>query len=384
MNLSPMKVWKRAWSVLLMLWLIQWLAGCTSIGPAGIRANRTDYNMAIQSTSDQELLLNIVRAHYRDNLYFTTVERVVAAQQMTRSASASLSAGWIDNVPYNRSSTSSSVVKSSTAQTLGLGPAGISLSEQPTVFYAPIEGEKFVRQMMTPMNLSTLLLLIRSGWSIDRVFMVAVQEMNGSPNAPSASGPTPSSEPEFRAFGQAIGLMRAMQRTHDFDIGHSADNKGMVFRFLHGSAGSQQAMRLKQLLKLAPDIDRITIIGDAQPHDDHTLAIATRSLMAGLNLLSQGVDVPGSDIASGRVTRTVGADGTTPFNWQDLLHGLFEVRESTTPPDAPSVAVHYRNAWFYIPDNDLDSKSTFMLLTQLIALHSVQPKDGPVLSYSVP
>jgi hypothetical protein len=60
------------------------LSACSAIGPESIRANRADYNQAIQQTNDQELLLNIVRIRYRDTLYFTTVERIAATQQLER------------------------------------------------------------------------------------------------------------------------------------------------------------------------------------------------------------------------------------------------------------------------------------------------------------
>ena len=63
-------------------------------------------------------------------------------------------------------------VASVLAQSLTLGPGSIAVNEKPTVLYAPLEGEKFVRQMMTPMNPDLLLLLVNSGWSLDRVFAV--------------------------------------------------------------------------------------------------------------------------------------------------------------------------------------------------------------------
>jgi hypothetical protein len=63
---------------------------------------------------------------------------------------------------------------------------------------------------------------------------------------------------------------------------------------------------------------------------------------------------------------------------------VFRVAASDTPPQNASVAINYRGSWFYIGDDDLDSKSTFVLLTQLIALHSVPPPaGGPLLSIAV-
>jgi hypothetical protein len=360
-------------------------AGCNALGPESIRANRADYNIAIQTTNDQELLLNLVRAHYRDTLYFTTVERIAAAQSMVRSAQASASAGFVQNTPAALSpSASNSAISRITSQGLVLGPAGISVSESPTVFYAPIEGEKFVRQMMTPMNPGVLLLLARSGQSVDRVLLVAVQEMNGLRNAPTASAPTPSYEPEFREFREAVRLLRQLQREQNLELGRSADGKQVELQILHGAAMSPPAMQVKRLLKLAPGLDRFAILPGMTQPNDHTVALSTRSLIAAINYLSQGIEVPPRDAAAGRVRVTVQNDGNTPFDWQELLGGVFHVLSSDTRPADAAVAIAYRGTWFYIPDNDLDSKSTFVLLTQLIALHSVPPTPGgPVLSIPV-
>jgi len=274
-------------------------------------------------------------------------------------------------------------VRRAATQTLTLGPASVALNERPTVFYAPVEGEKFVRQMMTPINPDTLIMLVRSGWSIDRLFSVAVQTMNGLRNAPSASGPTPSYEPEFMPFRDAIRLLRVLQREHYLEIAPGPRPSTVELHFLNEQAHTDTALRLKQLLRLHPELDHFTLSSEPIEQDGRTVVIATRPLMAALNFLSQGVEAAPADIAAGKVRTTVRQDGRTPFDWQELLGGTFRVRSSPTPPASASVAVHYRDAWFYIPDDDLDSKSTFVLVTQLIALHSTPPKAGPALSYSV-
>ena len=57
---------------------------------------------------------------------------------------------------------------------------------------------------------------------------------------------------------------------------------------------------------------------------------------------------------------------------------------STNRPANAFVAVPYRGAWFYIADNDLESKSTFMLLTQLFNLQAGQIKTvAPALTIGV-
>ena len=53
-------------------------------------------------------------------------------------------------------------------------------------------------------------------------------------------------------------------------------------------------------------------------------------------------------------------------------------------PDMAFVAIPYRGQWFYLADNDLESKSTFMLLTQLFRLQAGAAKSaGPTLTLPV-
>lgn len=359
------------------------LTGCTTVGPASIKSNRTDYNLAIQATNDQELLLNIVRAHYRDNMYFTTVERIAASQELLRSSSIGFTAGVANNTPLAPNNLASSVISKTRSTGLSLGPASISMNEKPTIFYAPIDGEKFVRQMMTPIKPDILILLVRSGWSIDRVLMLGVQSMNDLPNALTASGPTPSFAPEFESFQLVARLLRIMQREHLLEIAVNTDDKSIGVKFLRGSELKETAVKIKRLLNIDKDLAYFKFANETHKQDGKTVIVVTRPLIATINYLSQGVHVPQSDITAGKIRLTVKEDGKTPFDWQELLTGVFEVSESEDPPEGASISVQYRNKWFYIADDDLDSKSTFMLLTQLIALHSTPPQSGPGLTFSV-
>ena len=348
------------------------LAGCGYAGPKSLQASRPLYNQAIAQTNDQELLLNLVRIRYRDTTYFTSVERIASSLEMNMAigGNASLSV------------TSSAAPKDTIGRILKLGPGSLALNEKPTIFYTPLEGEKFVRQMMTPINSDILLLLVRSGWSIDRVFLVGVMEMNGLKNAPTASGPAPSRAPEFRDFAEAGRMLRALQRDNRLDLVRSGDKGPIELRFTRGSATSPEAMRFKALAGIAPDTENVRIEVAARPSDAKSLALTTRPVMAGLHYLATGVEVPAADITAGKVRPTLQADGS-PFDWQDMLDGLFRVRTSAREPEDAATKIRYRGSWFYIPDNDLEGKSTFVLLTQIIALHSAPPAATTPLTYSI-
>ncbi|NTV88206.1 MAG: hypothetical protein HGA21_15870, partial [Burkholderiaceae bacterium] len=239
------------------------LPGCTYLGPASVKATRIEYNQAIQQTNDQELLLNLVRLRYRDTLYFLNVERVASSLEITSSIAANAE------------------IPEGSAKTFTLGEASYSFMENPTVFYLPLEGEKFVRQMMTPFNLNLLVLLTTSGWSVERVFTVMLREMNGIKNAPSASGPTPSQAPEYRTFHEAMQLLRSIQQQDGFDLGRIPDDEAALeLRFAPALAGSEEARRLREILRLNPKLDRFRLKLGIGQIDDATITLLPRSMVS--------------------------------------------------------------------------------------------------------
>lgn len=73
-----------------------------------------------------------------------------------------------------------------------------------------------------------------------------------------------------------------------------------------------------------------------------------------------------------------GSDGT-PYDWQQLVGGLFRVRHCEAQPEHAYAAVRYRGRFWYLDDADLDSISTFFLLTWLFNLQAnTTPAAGPI------
>jgi hypothetical protein len=99
------------------------------------------------------------------------------------------------------------------------------------------------------------------------------------------------------------------------------------------------------------------------------LVVETRSLLGILFFLSQGVEVPWRDREVGKVMTTSDETGQ-PFDWQQVVGDLFAVKSLPAQPSQATVAIRYRGNWFYIADTDLESKATFALVTQLLALQS--------------
>jgi hypothetical protein len=353
-------------SLSLSLSLLLSLSGCAHMGPDHLRGNRLDYNMAIQQTNDQELLLNLVRLKYRDRIYFMNVERVVSVLE------------------FNRSIGVGATLPPGVDPTFAIGPISATFNEKPSIFYTPLEGDKFVRQMLTPVSLDTLLLLTRSGWSIERVMVLALQTMNGLKNAPSASGPTPDQEPEFRDFRDAVRALRALQSKGLIEFGRAAGADGEYeLRIAPQAADDSDAIHFRTLLNLDPALNRYRVrVGIGAP-DNQSIAVTTRAMTGVLYYLSQGVQAPRGDAETGRVTRTRTASGDV-FDWNSMLEGVLSVESAPARPENAAIAVPYRGSWFYILDDDLQSKTSFSLLAQLMTLQAgPSVTGGATLSFSV-
>ena len=73
-----------------------------------------------------------------------------------------------------------------------------------------------------------------------------------------------------------------------------------------------------------------------------------------------------------------------PFDWGNVVGDLLTIKSQEAFPGNASVAVQYRDSWFYIDDSDMESKYTFMLLGTLTALQAGKiERAGPLLTLPV-
>lgn len=178
------------------------LAGC-QLGPSKIESGRAAYNMAVQQTTLEERLLNLVRLRYRDAPMFMSLSSITTSFDFSVAGNISGELGDDGDI-------------------LGLG-AGAVHSERPTITYTPLGGETFVKQLMRPVSLDTIVLLLYSGWSFDRVLRTCVQGFGDLANAPTASGPTPDLEPRWREFAEIASLFEVLRKRRAIRAGRSTE-----------------------------------------------------------------------------------------------------------------------------------------------------------------
>jgi hypothetical protein len=95
------------------------LMSCANLGPKALKSVRSNYNLAVQRTNDEELLLNLVRLKYRDTPFFMEVSSVASQFSLTTNANASAS------------------LQEGVKGLFGLG-GSVGMTEKPTVTYIPL------------------------------------------------------------------------------------------------------------------------------------------------------------------------------------------------------------------------------------------------------
>jgi hypothetical protein len=351
-------------SVLLVFVMI--FNSCTShVGPETIKQERQDFNIALQKTSDEQMLLNLVRMKYRDTGMFLEVSSIASQYVLKNSLAAS------------------GDFQDSFSRSIGVG-AGISYEEKPTVSYTPLQGQKFITRMLTRVSPATLSLLHGSGWSIERLFLVCVERVNSVKNAPSASGPTPSYVPEYKEFQRFAKVLRRLQRADAIEgqLAHVGKYPGFIMK-MNENASAADKKEFLDILGIKEQ-ELYVFSGNRQAQTEGHIYFETRSLREVLFYLSQGVTAPQEHIDNGNVTLTKYNDGKV-FDWRELTKDVLIVKskDGLSPNDA-YVRIHYRNHWYYIADNDLNTKSTFNLLMQLYNLQAGNTQtSAPVLTLPI-
>ena len=354
-------------SVLLGLLLWHALSGCSVDNTRQVRLSHAAYNQVLIQNKKEELLLNLVRLRYRDTPFFLDTSSVTTSFKAESKVGLSARFPWYGSGRF-------------------LDPSGaITLSTAPTVSYVPIEGDEYFKNFLTPISLDELLVMTQSGWGIDRVFGIAVEQINGVFNATAASGPTPLHAPDGALRMEALlGAMRTMQMNGQ--MSWIRDDQGSVQLYYPPNTGeSPEKKLLTSSLGLTNEATKYSVSQsiEEKPSERHVY-IKTRSILSMLFYLSQNVQVPDEDLSRGLVTQTLDLK-QQPFDWSQTPAGKrFRIQVSQEAPRHAAIQVRYRDHYFFIQDDDLETKSTFMLLNHLYAFQSgTSMRQGPALTLPV-
>jgi hypothetical protein len=280
---------------------------------------------------------------------------------------------------------------------------------------------------LTPVSLDVLYLAAYMGWPVSVTWPLMIKSINDVVVTPIDGGQMPSpahATGDFVAIALSVhslqnqGMMEvgriekhvpinegiesdsvtgadrvaAIEADHVFEpsvsgsgLALSKKKQALVLRLAAEAIGMQEHQTLVQLLDLDPN----TLTFEIEPAFEgflkdedvprQDIELGMRSVFEMLFLLSRGVQAPECDVQCG-----VAPPITNDPEADPMLAG-FIVRSCDKCPSCASVAVQYRDTWFYIDSRDQDSKAKFFLLKLILDAQSETTSDegAPLLTLPI-
>ena len=341
------------------------LTGCTSIGPATVARDRFDYTTAVADSWKRQMLLNIVKIRYGDAPIFLDVASIINQYQLTTDVNASF--GW--QYPFGAG------IGNGNNQRVGVDG---NFVDRPTITYTPLTGEKFARNLMTPVAPATVMSLVEGGYPIDVVFRILVHSVNGIQNQFGGSARMRRADPEFYTL---LEKLRHNQASGAVSLRVKKTENGgalvMVFRKRVDKEVEATAKDVRQILGLKEDAREVKVVYGSAPSSDEEIALLTRSIVEVLSDIASTVEVPAEHVAEKRVPPTMESEGT------GIKGPMIRILWSKEKPSDDFAAVPYRNRWFWIDDRDYQSKKLFSFLMFAMTLTETGGKEGaPIVTIS--
>ena len=355
------------------------------------------------------MLMNLVRMRYLETPVFLQISSITSSYSVNVDASAS-----IDDVSGGATSS---------------GGVGTGYSETPTITYSLPETREFFGRVLAPLSASQLGVLALSGPG--GILRMGVKKINRLENLNMYTGWQAEKPATYTEFEEAFALLEELEKESiiDFAIALTfikasspfdrlddtraipeAQQASMEFykdengkwvayvgkkvphlRFSSTSDQSPKAQRLRELLGLSEQQYSFPIVdGDFASTEKKRIAgnqvaaaldptakwkqvsLHNRSMGEVLMYASKSVQVPEEHVEAGLT-----------INESDAM-GLLTIQSSKTMPESAAVRVQYKGYWYYIRDNDLQSKLTLMRLNVMLsATVGTVPGSQPVLSLPV-
>jgi hypothetical protein len=328
---------------------------------------RGDYNEAINRTEDEQLLMSIVRGRYGDSYALLAVVGVAANVRFGASADVQAGFGSRENyfgnlVPFS---------------------GGLAYEENPTITYAPVQGEQHIRQLMAPMPLDLLLLATRTLTSGGggAIFARMVTRVNNLRNPDFLTAPPAEHDPRFMRLTE---LLAELRKAAVLDLVKDP-RKEVEFDVVISGYTPQYSQKVREFLALldlpmpADETEHIVIptYFALKTRKLWGIGITTRSTFDLIEILQAAIEVPQEHARAGLA-----------INYPPMgLPGQgVRIITSKERPKNMALAVKYRGYWFYIDEADQHTKAFFRTMRILYSM-SIAGSTGqaalPVLTIPV-
>jgi hypothetical protein len=350
------------------------ISGCAAQGAKRVPADRFDYNAAIAQSTREQMLLNIVRSRYLEVPVFLTVSSVLTQYEYDRSV------GLGGFFQLGRDTTDTIT-----------GNTNLRFSERPTITYLPVEGQEFSAHLLSEIPFEIIFAAAQAGWPIDIFMRIGVQRLGAVENM--SFGELPASGyidtktqfasdfKKLKRFERMINLIFVLSDREVIEV-QQVEEDGKDERYLIIAEKVPEDMRpmlgeLRQLIGLT-NRNRFRITDRVTNIKDDEISIQTRSVMAMMEFMARGVEVPLEHLEDGWVI-----DYGLQNSEGEVAKGLipFRMHSKKSRPENVFAAVRFNNYWYYIDHADITSKRALSLIIVLFRLQAPTPAGAaPILT----
>jgi len=338
------------------------LSGCAATGPHKLLADRFDYNAAIASSTNEQMLLNLVRLRYNETPVFLDVSSVIAQYQADVHAQLGVEAGITGTA-------------GPPGDSIAIPEVGAGWSERPTITYAPRTGPKFIRSLLTPLPPVAIFALVQGNWPVEDVVWGVVKSINGvGPRSPSTGQWNPDYQRMLDALTQ-LQLARALGVGRGED---SSRNPTLRFRVSGTDERTAKAVAtLQEMWNLDPGANEYRLVLQVIPRNREEIAVLTSSMLDLMRDVASLMEVPTENVAGGQTAPTLNLPSEAPYSGRAPI----SVHLNRERPGDAFLSVKKDGWWYSIASNDQRSKRVLMILNILFQLaESGEYPAGPVVT----
>ena len=358
---------------LILLALLWAGAGCATTGPATVQGDRFNFNKAGAASTNEQILLNIVRLRYGEPIYFVDIGSMLSHYSLAAGGKFS---GWRNNNPAFSSAALNAVYGQDNYATRQRSwEADLDYTDSPTITYQPMSGDEFARRVMTRIPVGTILELAESGWDVERLFACCIQRINGATNK--AIHGVHVANGDYERFRTVARLLQAAQDAQLLRFAVEVEeNREAAYLYTPPmpEAWQENRRQFRRLLDLPADCPRLRLTTNSIQRQPDEMAMQTRSVLGTMYALAQEIDIPAEQRSRCQPATAPAEECPPDPEW-------LRVKHSPVPQAGAFVQVFYRGYWFFIDDSDWSSKRTLSLLAYLFALQSsARGQSAPLIT----
>jgi hypothetical protein len=271
------------------------------------------------------------------------------------------------------------------------GDANVGFTERPTITYLPVEGQEFSAHLLSDIPSEIIFAAAQAGWAVDVFMRIAIQRLGETENMSFGEIPAPgdsdsktqveSDLKKLKRFERMIELIFILSDREVIEL-QEIEEEGKSTRYLMIAEQVAEDLRprLDELRKLIgiSNRNRFRITDRVTNIKDDEISIQTRSVMAMMEFMARGVEVPLEHLKDGWVI-DYGLQSSEGEAARKLIP--FRMRSSKDRPENAFAAVRFRDNWYYIDQTDITSKRALGLIIVMFRLQAPTPAGAaPILT----